>query len=189
MIFETWFSTCDLRNPSKCLKSVNSQNVIGFLWKPPYFTEAKFFNFPRISPCPNMDSSCTSQHIWFVVNRCLKIYISYFTVHPELIYISAKYLRCRDGGWWSCGIFLHLSIAITICHRVRRLSFSTTNSWTLFTVNSWIPVSFQLKFVKFPKINTKFSISMLKLPSPDSTRLASKGWVYCKSCTHWSRLR
>ena len=66
----------------------------------PNTSEAKFFNFPRISPCPNMDSSCTSQHIWFVVNRCLKIYISYFTVHPELIYISAKYLRCRDGGWW-----------------------------------------------------------------------------------------
>ena len=38
VIFDTWFSTCDFRNPSKCLKSVNSQNVIGFLWKPPYFT-------------------------------------------------------------------------------------------------------------------------------------------------------
>ena len=40
--FDAWFSTRDFRHviseTPKCLKSVNSQNVIGFLWKPPYFT-------------------------------------------------------------------------------------------------------------------------------------------------------
>ena len=40
--YHAWFPTFDFRKPSKLSKSVNSQNVIGFLWKPPCFTLSAF---------------------------------------------------------------------------------------------------------------------------------------------------